>query len=160
MTTGSTPEPELRRVDPADADAIRAVAAYVAELDRRFPGGFRPGAALAKDAESLRPPGGMFVLARVDGQVVACGGVQRLDDDTGEIKRMWVADGRRGAGLGRLMLARLEAETRRLGYRRVRLDTNGTLSEAIAMYERSGYRSVERYNDNPYAQRWFEKDLG
>ena len=40
------------------------------------------------------------------------------------------------------------------------LDTNGTLTEAIAMYERSGYSRIERYNDNPYAELFFEKHLG
>ena len=65
----------------------------------------------------------------------------------------------RGAGLGSRMLRHLEAEAARLGHRRVVLDTNGTLLEAIAMYERAGYTHVERYNDNPYAQAWFEKVL-
>lgn len=147
-------------VDPTSAEAVDAVAQYVAELDRRFPAGFRPGAALAHDAESLRPPTGTFLVARSEEEVVACGGVQRLDEATGEIKRMWVADAWRGVGLGRRVLGELEEEVRRLGYRRVRLDTNGTLDEAIAMYRRAGYRSIERYNDNPYAQHWFEKDLG
>jgi hypothetical protein len=41
----------------------------------------------------------------------------------------------------------------------VRLDTNGALTEAIALYARSGYAEIERYNDNPYAQRFFEKPL-
>jgi hypothetical protein len=41
----------------------------------------------------------------------------------------------------------------------VRLDTNRTLVEAVSMYERSGYRHIERYNDNPYAQAWFAKSL-
>jgi hypothetical protein len=40
------------------------------------------------------------------------------------------------------------------------LDTNETLTEAISMYERAGYRPIERYNDNPDAQHWFAKDLG
>jgi ribosomal protein S18 acetylase RimI-like enzyme len=57
------------------------------------------------------------------------------------------------------MLRRLEDDARQCGYDVVRLDTNSVLTEAIAMYERSGYRSIERYNDNPYARRWFEKDL-
>jgi hypothetical protein len=39
------------------------------------------------------------------------------------------------------------------------LDTNGSLGEAIALYRRSGYRDIERYNDNPYAEHWFAKDL-
>jgi ribosomal protein S18 acetylase RimI-like enzyme len=53
----------------------------------------------------------------------------------------------------------LEDRAAELGYREVYLDTNGSLTEAIAMYERAGYRSIERYNDNPYAQRWFAKRL-
>ena len=72
---------------------------------------------------------------------------------------MWVHPEWRGAGLGSRMLRHLEDEARRLGHRQVHLDTNGTLVEAIAMYEREGYQRVERYNDNPYAQAWFAKAL-
>jgi ribosomal protein S18 acetylase RimI-like enzyme len=72
---------------------------------------------------------------------------------------MWVHPGWRGAGLGSRLLRHLEQVTRELGRHTVRLDTNGTLVEAIAMYERAGYRHIERYNDNPYAQAWFEKSL-
>ena len=72
---------------------------------------------------------------------------------------MWVRDDWRGAGLGARMLRRLEDDAREAGYAVVRLDSNSALTEAIAMYERAGYRSIERYNDNPYARRWFEKDL-
>ena len=57
------------------------------------------------------------------------------------------------------MLARLELLVGELGRTRIHLDTNGSLTEAIAMYERAGYRSIERYNDNPYAERWFAKEL-
>ncbi len=41
----------------------------------------------------------------------------------------------------------------------MRLDTNGALTEAIALYERAGYHRIERYNDNPYAELFFEKSL-
>ncbi len=44
-----------------------------------------------------------------------------------------------------------------LGYRVIRLDTNAALAEAIALYQRAGYRAVERYNDNPWATHFFEK---
>jgi GNAT superfamily N-acetyltransferase len=70
-----------------------------------------------------------------------------------------VHDDWRGAGLGSRMLRHLEDLARRLGHTRVVLDTNGTLLEAIAMYERAGYAHIERYNDNPYAEAWFEKPL-
>ena len=45
------------------------------------------------------------------------------------------------------------------GFTRIVLDTNGTLEEAIALYARAQYRRIARYNDNPYAQAWFAKDL-
>jgi GNAT superfamily N-acetyltransferase len=72
---------------------------------------------------------------------------------------MWVHDAWRGAGLGSRLLRHLEATSAGLGHRLVRLDTNGHLLEAIAMYERAGYRAIARYNDNPDAQAWFEKEL-
>lgn len=140
----------LREVSPTDAVAREAAARYFAELDRRFPSGFDPG----------EPDhSGTFLLATSDGQPVAYGGVQRLSDETGEIKRMWVADDWRGAGLGSRMLRELETLASRLGHSRVVLDTNGTLLEAIEMYGRAGYTEIDRYNDNPYAERWFEKAL-
>jgi len=149
----------LRAVDPADPAAVEAVGHYFAELDHRFPTGFDPGDAAHTDAVAMGPDAGVFVVATSDGRPVACGGVQEVGATTGEIKRMWVDPDWRGAGLGSRMLRHLEAEAARLGHRRVCLDTNGTLLEAIAMYERAGYTRVERYNDNPYAQAWFAKDL-
>jgi DNA-binding MarR family transcriptional regulator len=146
-------------VDPSSAEARAAMTEYFSELDRRFPGGFDPGDTLVVDAPSMRAPEGAFVLARSDDEVVACGGVKAIDASTAEIKRMWVHPGFRGTGLGRRMLERLEQAARGLGRGRVVLDTNPTLIEAITMYERAGYRSIERYNDNPYAGRWFAKSL-
>lgn len=147
-------------VDPSDDDAQAAMRAYFAELDARFPHGFDPGDALGAGAAAMGPPDGAFVLARgTDGVVAGCGGVQRHTADAGEIKRMWIAPHARGAGLGRRLLAELEQRCRELGYTTVVLDTNATLTEAIAMYTRAGYAATERYNDNPYAERWFTKAL-
>jgi GNAT superfamily N-acetyltransferase len=157
---GRTTTATFEVVDPTGAEATAAMQAYFDELDARFPAGFDPGDALGQGAAQMAPPSGAFVLARVSDEVAACGGVQRHDDDTGEIKRMWVAPGWRGTGLGRRMLAELERHAAELGYRRVVLDTNGTLDEALALYGSSGYESVDRYNDNPYAQHWFAKLLG
>jgi GNAT superfamily N-acetyltransferase len=98
------------------------------------------------------------VVALSDGAPVA-GGSLRAYDGTGEIKRMWVHPEWRGAGLGSRILRFLEAEAVALGHRIVRLDTRRVLPEAIALYERSGYRAIERYNENPYATHWFEKEL-
>ena len=150
---------ELEAVSASSGEAVAAVHSYFDELDRRFAGGFDPGDAWTQDAAALAPPEGLFVVARDEGRVVGCGGVQRITGSTAEIKRMWVHPGWRGAGLGTRLLRHLEDEARRLGYSVVRLDTNGTLTEAVAMYERAGYLPIERYNDNPYAQAWFEKEL-
>ena len=146
-------------VDPSSPDALTTMTTYFAELDARFPDGFDPGDALVADAPSMRSPGGTFVVAHSDGDPIACGGVVGLDDATGEIKRMWVHPEWRGVGLGRRLLAELESHVARLGYERVVLDTNGVLTEAIAMYERAGYLPTDRYNDNPYAMHWFAKSL-
>ena len=85
--------------------------------------------------------------------------MQRIAPDTAEIKRMWVHPAWRGAGLGARMLGRLEELARDLGHERVNLDTNSSLSEAIAMYEAAGYVARPAYNDNPYARHWFTKNL-
>ena len=112
-----------------------------------------------EDARTLRAPGGLLLLARSEGRAVACGGLRALGDGIAEVKRMWVSDDWRGAGLGGRLLRELEGHARELGHHTLRLDTNGVLGEAIAMYDRAGYRRIERYNDNPYAQVWFEKNL-
>ncbi len=146
-------------VDPRSDEALVSMTAYFAELDVRFTDGFDPGDTLVAGAADMRPPGGAFVVARSDGEAIACGGVLDLGDGVSEIKRMWVSSAWRGLGLGRRMLDELEAQARALGYTAVQLDTNGVLTEAITMYESAGYEPTGRYNDNPYAQRWFVKRL-
>jgi GNAT superfamily N-acetyltransferase len=147
----------FQAVDPGSPAAREAVARYFAEISRRF--GFDATGESDKDAVALAPPRGVFLVAVSEGEPVACGGVQTIGDGVGEIKRMWVDDAWRGAGLGTRLLRALEEAARTLGHRVVRLDTNAVLVEAIAMYERSGYQPVARYNDNQSATHFFEKTL-
>ena len=136
------------------------MSAYFAELAERFPEGFDPGDTLVEDAHTFdESNGGAFILVCVGDEAVGCGGVYRFDDGCGEIKRMWVSKQWRGRGIGRALLEKLETEAARLGYGSVKLDTNSVLVEAITMYETAGYKSIARYNDNPFAKRWFEKQL-
>ena len=72
---------------------------------------------------------------------------------------MWVAPAARGLGLGRRLLAELEAQAAARGVRTLRLETNRTLVEAIGLYRAAGYREVAAFNDEPYAHHWFEKTL-
>ncbi len=132
---------------------------YFDELDRRFVGGFKTTEALNEAAPSFNPPAGLFVVAKLGDDVVGCGGIEWTDEATAEIRRMWVDSGRRGIGLGKRLLVHLEGVARSSGRTRVVLDTNECLTEAISMYRALGYVAIERYNDNPYAHHWFEKDL-
>ena len=145
--------------DPLSPEASTAMSSYFAELNDRFPTGFDAGDALAADPIAFQAPHGAFVIVRDGAISVGCGGIQRINVTTGEIKRMWIHADSRGIGLGRRLLDHLEYVAGQLGYTRVVLDTDATLKVAIALYERAGYDPIERYNDNPYAQRWFGKDL-
>ena len=148
-------------VDARSADARWAMGKYFAELDERFPTGFDADAARDEAAEALAfsRPDGAFVVIHDGIDPVGCGGIQRIDGSTAEIKRMWIDGDRRGLGLGRRMVDHLEQLAAEAGYQRVVLDTNETLTQAISMYEAMGYEQTARYNDNPYAQRWFAKPL-
>ena len=147
-------------IDPSGDDARAAMGRYFAELELRFAGGFDPGrGGAAHDAAAMSSPRGAFVVVRSDGDVVGCGGMSSIDAATAEIKRMWIDPEWRGVGLAARLLAHLEATAHRVGRARVVLDTNESLTEAIAMYHRFGYVPIARYNDNPYAHHWFEKRL-
>jgi DNA-binding MarR family transcriptional regulator len=145
------------QVDPGSPVAREVVGRYFAEIGCRF--GFDPAGETEKDTRVLVPPTGLFVVAASDGTPVACGGLQTIAPRTAELKRMWVDDAWRGAGLGSRLLRHLEDQARTLGHGTVRLDTNAALTEAIGMYQRAGYRAVGRYNDNPWATHFFEKSL-
>ncbi|MBX3581391.1 MAG: MarR family transcriptional regulator [Rhizobiaceae bacterium] len=147
--------------EPEDSpDAQRCISAYFSELAERFEGGFDPGAGGYAGKAAETPAHGAFLLARLHGKAVGCGGLKQFDDRTGEIKRMWVAPAVRGLGLSRRLLEALEAEAVRAGMTRVVLDTNRSLAEAQSLYRKAGYRQIERYNDNAYADFWFEKRVG
>ena len=72
---------------------------------------------------------------------------------------MWIAPSARGLGVGRRLLAELERCARDKHARAIRLETNRALSEAIALYQRSGYVEVEQFSSEPYAHYWFDKQL-
>jgi GNAT superfamily N-acetyltransferase len=149
----------LTPADPTDADSRWCLAHYFAELGERFEDGFDPGRTLPADSRDLIPPTGAFVLARFLGQPAGCGALKTLGPEVGEIVRMWVDGAHRGLGIGARILAALEQQASALGHRRVRLYTNRSLAEAKAMYHARGYVEIPRYNDDPYADHWFEKRL-
>jgi len=145
--------------DPSSPDAAWCIDQYFAELNARFESGFDPSRSISADARELVPPRGMLLIARIRGRPVGCGALKFHRDAPVELKRMWVAKEMRGTGVGRRLLLELEGLAMKAGARVVRLETNRTLKEAIQLYRDSGYREVARFNDEPYAHHWFEKDL-
>jgi GNAT superfamily N-acetyltransferase len=107
----------------------------------------------------LGEPGGLLLLARVDGEPAGLGGVRHLDTEVAEVKSMYVAPAHRGIGLGRRILIELERIAAEHGCRAVRLDTSNYLGEAIGLYRSAGYSEVPAYNRNPKADLWFERSL-
>ena len=148
---------EIGIEDPCSADATACFDAYFRELATRFDGGFDPAQAGAGVATEYAPPHGVLLVARLDGRAVGCGALRVCGPGVGEIKRMWVTAQARGLGIAQRLIDALEQHAVELGFDRLRLDTNRTLTEARALYARNGYREVGRYNDNPYADHWFEK---
>jgi GNAT superfamily N-acetyltransferase len=150
---------EIEVADPSEGAAEHCLREYFAELGRRFEAGFDPGSSISADHEELRPPAGLFLVATLRSEPVGCGALKFHGGEPAELKRMWVAESVRGLGLGRRLLAELERRAAAGGARVVRLETNRTLAEAIALYRSSGYREVEAFNAEPYAHHWFEKHL-
>jgi DNA-binding MarR family transcriptional regulator/predicted GNAT family acetyltransferase len=149
---------EIASVLPQSAEASWCLQEYFRELEARFDGGFDAKQSNSPDPAEFAPPGGVFMIARLDGQPVGCGAMRLMRDrGIGEIKRMWVAPSARGLGIGRRMLEALEAQAREAGLRVFRLETNRALSEARALYRGSGYRETAPFNDEAYAHHWFEK---
>ena len=150
----------VRVCDPRHPHARFCEHAYFAELACRFDAGFDPAHSHTASVADLTPPAGLLLVATLHGEPAGCGALRFHGRGPAELKRMWVAPDRRGLGLGRRLLAELEAHAAANGVRVLRLETNRSLAEAIGLYRTAGYREVTPFNDEPYAHHWFEKTLG
>ena len=101
--------------DPEHPDAVHCLGEYAAELDRRFDTGWDPDRSLPVHARELRPPAGLLLVATLADEPVGCGGLRLHGAEPAEIKRMWVSPAARGLGVGRRLLADLEAARSRAG---------------------------------------------
>jgi putative acetyltransferase len=104
------------------------------------------------------PPGGALLIARdadaaaqsgTGGDAAGCVALRRLDDGTGEMKRMFVREAYRGSGLGRRLAVAVIEEARQRQYGRVVLDTLPKLAPAIALYRDLGFRETAPYLASP-----------
>jgi DNA-binding MarR family transcriptional regulator/ribosomal protein S18 acetylase RimI-like enzyme len=151
---------EIRQVDPTTPDARQCLRSYFAELERRSGMPFDPDAGATAKPHEVRPPAGLFLVAYLRGAPIGCGAVKHFANGVSDIKRMWVAEPARGLGIGRRLLAQLEARATEHGTQVLRLETSRLLNEAIALYLSAGYVEVPAFNDEPFADHWFEKRLG
>ena len=95
------------------------------------------------------PPSGTFLLARQNGEFVACGAFRRFSDSDCEMKRLYVRPAGRNLGIGRRLAQALIAEGKSLGYQRMLLDTLPTMQSAQALYKSLGFVATEPYRFNP-----------
>ena len=149
----------IEEMDPASKPARHCLSRYYAELDARFPGGFDVELSCDPDAADMIRPRGAFFIATSDGLPVGCVALKGEGNGTAEIKRLWVDRGARGLGLAQRLMTVAEDTARALAIHTLRLDTNRALPEAERFYRAAGWREIGRYNDNPYAEIFFEKRL-
>ncbi|WP_205563155.1 bifunctional helix-turn-helix transcriptional regulator/GNAT family N-acetyltransferase [Cohaesibacter haloalkalitolerans] len=146
-------------VSPLDPRAIVCLEAYYAELARRLKSGFDVNLSADPEARDMEHPRGAFLLAMQDGMPIGCIGLKGTDKGYAELKRLWIAPTARGMGLAQRMMREAEAKARDLGIACLRLDTNSVLSDAVAMYHKLGWSEIERFNEDPYPDLFFEKRL-
>ena len=147
---------ELREVDWEHPDSVALRVAQRAELTERYG---------TPDSEPGPAPTGSdvdyFLVAYRDGEAAGCGALRPLDDEHGEVKRMFVVPAQRGTGISTAILARLELTARDRGWRRLVLETGDLQPDAIRFYEREGYTRIPNfgyYADSPLSV-CFEKRL-
>jgi GNAT superfamily N-acetyltransferase len=123
--------------------------ALIAELNLELSGMYpEPGANhFGLDPTEVSEGHGAFLVIRRDGTPVGCGAMRRIGPDTAELKRMYVSPTQRGTGLGRRLVAALEAEARKLGVRRLVLETGTRQLPAIALYRAAGFQPIPLYGE-------------
>ncbi|HEY0603941.1 MAG TPA: GNAT family N-acetyltransferase [Herpetosiphonaceae bacterium] len=89
-----------------------------------------------------------FFLLRSNGIAASCGGIQMVDGEYAEVKRMYVRPRFRGAGFGKLMLDHLAGYARANNISLLRLETGIHQPEAIGLYERMGFYRIPPFG--PY----------
>lgn len=146
-------------VDPEHPDAQYCLAEYVAELNRRSTRGFDPSVGATALPHEVRRPAGEFFVAYLQGEPIGCGAVKHHPNAPAEIKRMWIASRARGLGLGRRLLETLEACAKAGGTRVAHIETSAVLTEALSLYRSTGWVEVPPFNDEPFADHWFNKEL-
>lgn len=93
--------------------------------------------------------GGMFLVVHNGEQVIGSGAVRKLDEETAELKRMWLLEAWHGQGIGYRLISQLLHFAKEKGYARIRLQTSPEQIRALAFYSKVGFYKIPCYNDDP-----------
>jgi putative acetyltransferase len=144
---GARPPSEwkIRRENIPSPVANSLIQSLNAELSKLYP---EEGANHFRlDPDEVAEGRGAFYVAYCDGRPVGCGAIRLLDADTAEVKRMYVMPGARSRGIARALLDSLESDARRLGARRLVLETGERQAEALALYAHAGFCRIPAFGE-------------
>jgi putative acetyltransferase len=148
----------IERSDPGGGQAR----ALIAELDAYQQALYPAESNHLVPAEALRQPNVVFLLAWAGDEVVGCAALVVHDREYGELKRMFVRPSCRGLGVGRALLEALQGQAASRGLSCLRLETGISQPEALALYERAGFRRrgpFGPYREDPLSL-FLQLDLG
>ena len=94
-------------------------------------------------------PKGRLYLAYDHGEAIACIALRPIDDQVGEVKRLYVKPTHRRQGLSKNLAECIIEEARKIGYQRLVLDTLNTMTPAMNLYRSLGFMETEAYYPNP-----------
>ncbi|MGC2812706.1 MAG: helix-turn-helix domain-containing GNAT family N-acetyltransferase [Bradyrhizobium sp.] len=149
----------IEETDPRNDAARYCLGEYYSELGRRFERGFDVSLSRDPDAAHMIRPQGAFLLAMSDGLPMGCVGLKGTGGEVAEIKRLWICPTARGFGIAKRLMHAVETVARELSVKTLRLDTNSALPEALQLYRTSGWVEIDRFNQDPYPDHFFEKRL-
>lgn len=103
---------------------------------------------------------GSFHIVEVGGNLQGTVGVRNFSADIAELKRLYLRENLRGKGIGHALCLHAIRAATDLGYQFLRLDTTFRSTAAIHLFTKLGFYQIPRYNADPYAEIFMEKDLG
>ena len=101
----------------------------------------------------------VFFCLTVGDRVAGTVAVKRLDDHTAELKALYLSGELRGRGYGKKLLDKAVESAMELGFDFIVLDSMSKYKEALRLYEKAGFKHIERYNDNQYADVFMRLEL-
>lgn len=115
---------------------------------------------LKEMAQMYAPPSGSIFLYQHNDDFIGCVAVRKIEEHTAELKRMYVQEGHRKAGVGQRLLDAAISYARSAGYRLIRLDTLSNMTSAMNLYKKNGFVEIPAYYFNPHDNAvYFEKKL-